>query len=121
VHFSFLFKAWNSWIGGGLAVIGQMRTMTVRDRRWLTEAEFAEAFALAQSLPGTFGWKRSDIFGFRLRGWRGAICAICRVHLPSMAMMIVLFDSLIGNLRSIPNTDMLFHGYERRSCCVCCL
>ncbi len=33
--------------GGGLAVIAQIRTVTVRKRHWLTEAEFAEGFALA--------------------------------------------------------------------------
>jgi chromate transporter len=95
--------------GGGLAVIGQMRTMTVRDRRWLTEHEFAEAFALAQSLPGTSAGNAATYIGFRLRGWRGAICAICAFIFPSMAMMIVL-SILYRHLRSIPNTDMLFHG-----------
>jgi chromate transporter len=39
--------------GGGLAVIAQVRTLTVHKRRWLTDIEFAEGFALAQSLPGT--------------------------------------------------------------------
>jgi chromate transporter len=95
--------------GGGLAVIGQMRTMTVRDRRWLTEHEFAEAFALAQSLPGTSAGNAATYIGFRLRGWRGAICAICAFIVPSMAMMIVL-SILYRHLRSIPKTDMLFHG-----------
>src|SRR5258705_13380469 len=65
--------------GGGLAVIGQMRSMTVRDRRWFTEHEFAEAFALAQSLPGTAAGNAATYIGFRLRGWRGAVCAICAV------------------------------------------
>src|ERR671938_39705 len=39
--------------GGGLAVIAQIRTLAVLKRDWFTEHEFAEAFALAQSLPGT--------------------------------------------------------------------
>src|SRR3954469_21682273 len=56
--------------GGGLAVIGQMRALAVRDRRWLTEHEFAEAFALAQSLPGTAAGNAATYIGLRLKGWR---------------------------------------------------
>ena len=39
--------------GGGVAVLAQIRTLTVRKRLWLTDSEFAEALALAQALPGT--------------------------------------------------------------------
>jgi len=35
--------------GGGVAVLAQIRTLTVRKRLWLTDSEFAEALALAQS------------------------------------------------------------------------
>src|SRR5207247_5782119 len=34
--------------GGGLAVIAQIRALAVYKRRWFTDHEFAEAFALAQ-------------------------------------------------------------------------
>jgi chromate transporter len=37
--------------GGGLAVIAQIRTLTVRKRHWLNEFEFAEGFAL-------YSWRR---------------------------------------------------------------
>jgi len=43
--------------GGGLAVIAQIRTLAVLQRRWLTEQEFAPGFALAQTLPGTAAGK----------------------------------------------------------------
>src|SRR5437667_4664445 len=108
IFLSFL-KLGTVGFGGGLAVIGQMRTMTVRDRRWLTEHEFAEAFALAQSLPGTSAGNAATYIGYRLRGWRGAACAICAFIIPSMVMMIGL-SILYRHLRSIPNTDRLFHG-----------
>lgn len=38
--------------GSGLAVIAQIRMLTVRKRHWLNVFECAEGFALAQSLPG---------------------------------------------------------------------
>lgn len=58
--------------GGGLAVMAQVRTLTVRKRHWLTDIEFAEGFALAQSLPGTAAGNVATYVGLKLRGWRGA-------------------------------------------------
>lgn len=77
--------------GGGLAVISQIRSLAVRERRWFTEREFAEAFALAQSLPGT---NAAAYIGLRLRGRRGACVALAGFILPSMLMMIGLANSL---------------------------
>lgn len=95
--------------GGGLAVIAQIRALVVNKRRWFTDHEFAEAFALAQSLPGTNAGNAVTYIGFRLRGWRGASVGMIGFVLPSMVMMIVL-AILYRHLRSFPHTDRLFHG-----------
>jgi chromate transporter len=95
--------------GGGLAVIAQIRAMVVNKRRWFTDHEFAEAFALAQSLPGTNAGNIATYIGYRLRGWRGAAVAMCGFILPSMLMMI-LFAILYKHLRLFPDTQRLFHG-----------
>ncbi|MEP6636496.1 MAG: chromate transporter, partial [Acidobacteriota bacterium] len=95
--------------GGGLAVIAQIRTVTVRKRHWLTDAEFAEGFALAQSLPGTSAGNTVTYVGMRLRGWRGASVAMAGFILPSMLMMIAL-AILYKHLRALPDTANLFHG-----------
>jgi len=108
IFLSFL-KIGLTGFGGGLAVIGQIRVLAVRERRWLTEHEFAEAFALAQSLPGTAAGNAAAYIGLRLRGWRGACVAMVGFILPSMLMMIGL-AILYRHFRSIPRTDMLFHG-----------
>jgi len=95
--------------GGGLAVIAQIRALVVYKRRWFTDHEFAEAFALAQSLPGTNAGNAATYIGYRLRGWRGAAVAMTAFILPSMLMMILL-AILYRHLRTFPNTDRLFHG-----------
>jgi len=95
--------------GGGLAVIAQIRTLAVLQRRWLTEQEFAAGFALAQTLPGTAAGNTATYVGLRIRGWRGAIVSIAGFILPSMLMMIVL-AILYRHLRYLPGTDRLFHG-----------
>jgi chromate transporter len=95
--------------GGGLAVMAQIRSLVVNKRRWFTDHEFAEAFALAQSLPGTNSGNAATYIGFRLRGWRGAAVAMTGFILPSMLMMILL-AILYRHLRAFPDTDRLFHG-----------
>lgn len=95
--------------GGGLAVMAQIRSLVVNKRRWFTDHEFAEAFALAQSLPGTNAGNAATYIGFRLRGWRGAAVALAAFILPSMLMMIFL-AILYRHLRAFPDTDRLFHG-----------
>jgi chromate transporter len=95
--------------GGGLAVIAQIRTLAVHQRRWITEQDFASGFALAQSLPGTSAGNVATYVGLRLRGWRGAGAAIAGFILPSMLMMVVL-AILYRHLRYLPDTDRLFHG-----------
>jgi chromate transporter len=95
--------------GGGLAVIAQVRTLTVRKRRWLTDIEFAEGFALAQSLPGTAAGNVATYVGLKLRGWRGAGVAMAGFILPS-TMIMILLAILYRHLRHLPDTDRLFHG-----------
>jgi len=95
--------------GGGMSVIAQIRTLVVTKRRWFTDHEFAEAFALAQSLPGTSAGNAATYIGLRLRGWRGALAAMIGLILPSTLMMILL-AILYRHLRSLPDTDRLFHG-----------
>jgi chromate transporter len=95
--------------GGGLAVIAQIRTLAVKQRRWLTDQDFASGFALAQTLPGTAAGNTATYVGLRLRGWRGAGVSIAGFILPSMLMMIVL-AILYRHLRYLPDTDRLFHG-----------
>jgi chromate transporter len=95
--------------GGGLAVMTQIRSVVVKQRRWFTDHEFAETFALAQSLPGTNAGNAATYIGFRLRGWRGAAVAMTGFILPSMLMMILL-AILYRHLRAFPDTQRLFHG-----------
>ncbi len=108
IFLSFLYVGVTGF-GGGLAVIAQIRVLAVRKRRWFTEHDFAEAFALAQSLPGTNAGNAVTYIGFRLRGMAGAAVALAGFILPSMLMMVVL-AILYRHLRQLPNMDRLFQG-----------
>ncbi|HYV12186.1 MAG TPA: chromate efflux transporter [Pyrinomonadaceae bacterium] len=95
--------------GGGVAVLAQIRALTVRKRFWLTDSEFAEALALAQALPGTSAGNSVTYIGLRLRGWRGAAVAMAGFILPSMLIMIGL-AIIYKHIRNFPDTQRFFHG-----------
>ncbi|MFL6257963.1 MAG: chromate transporter [Pyrinomonadaceae bacterium] len=108
IFLSFL-QVGTTGFGGGLAVVAQLRALAIQRRRWFTEHEFAEGLALAQSLPGSMAGNIAAYVGLRLRGWRGASVALAGLVLPSMLMMVLL-AILYRHLRSLPDTEKLFHG-----------
>jgi chromate transporter len=108
IFLSFL-QVGTTGFGGGIAVVAQLRVLTLQKRRWFTEHEFAEGLALAQSLPGSMAGNVAAYVGLRLRGWRGASVALAGLVLPSMLLMILL-AILYRHLRNLPDTEMLFHG-----------
>ncbi len=59
--------------GGVLAV--SERTLC-EQRRWLTQREFAEVFAIAQTLPGPNVCNLALIVGNQFLGWRGSAAAL---------------------------------------------
>ena len=95
--------------GGGVAVLAQIRALTVRKRGWLTDSEFAEALALAQALPGTSAGNSVTYIGLRLRGWRGAVVSMSGFILPSMLMMVAL-AILYKHIHNFTQTEQFFHG-----------
>lgn len=95
--------------GGSIAVLAPLRTLTVRKRRWLTDSEFVEVVALAQSLPGTSAGNSVTCIGLRLRGWRGAAVSLTGFIMPSMLIMIVL-AIIYKHISAFSGTERFFHG-----------
>lgn len=66
------------------------RRMAVDERRWMTAAEFNEAFSLCQFLPGPNVANFAIVFGARVRGVPGAISAAAGLIGPSLCLMVIL-------------------------------
>jgi chromate transporter len=71
--------------GGG--VVAYLRSSLVGKHGWLTDKEFVELLAISQSLPGLNATNMAVLVGDRLRGYAGAIAAICGVCLPGAVLM----------------------------------
>jgi chromate transporter len=78
---------------GGVLVIIQ-REM-VDKRRWMTQQQFVEDWAVSQILPGGNVINLSIIVGNRYFGWRGALAALAGMLLAPL--VIVLFLAMLYN------------------------
>ncbi|MDP3522678.1 MAG: chromate transporter [Hydrogenophaga sp.] len=81
-----------SWLslqgfGGVLAVVHRE---LVDKRRWLTEAEFLEDWAVAQVMPGPNVCNLALMFGDRRAGWRGAAVALAGLLVLPMGVLLTL-------------------------------
>lgn len=81
-----------SWLslqgfGGVLAVVHRE---LVDKRRWLTEAEFLEDWAVAQVMPGPNVCNLALMFGDRHAGWRGAATALAGLLALPMLLLLAL-------------------------------
>ena len=68
-----------------------LRRSLIDDRKWVTEAEFAENFAIAQLIPGGANlYNLSLMFGHRFAGVRGAVAAgLGFICIPFLVMVTV--------------------------------
>ncbi len=95
--------------GGGYAVLAQLRRLVVDRRRWLTPEQYADAVAVAQSLPGASGANFFTLLGLREGGVAGAALATALFLLPS-ALLMVAFGAFYEALRGVDRVEAIFAG-----------
>jgi chromate transporter len=71
--------------GGGL--VAYLRSSLVGKRAWIDDQKFVELLSISQTLPGLNATNMAILVGDRLRGFPGAIAAICGLCLPGALLM----------------------------------
>ena len=74
--------------GGPVAHLGYSRRAFVEERRWLSEAEYADLVALCQFLPGPASSQVGIALGKMRAGTLGAIAAFVGFTLPSVLLLL---------------------------------
>lgn len=69
-------------VGGGAAVLPEMKTWTVGSAPWLTTDQFGEIYSLGQLAPGP-NMLMVAVIGHRVAGWAGAALALLGFFVPS--------------------------------------
>ncbi|MCC6888397.1 MAG: chromate transporter [Hyphomicrobiales bacterium] len=90
-------------LSGFGGVLYWSRRMLVERRKWMTPAEFNDAYALCQILPGPTIVNLSVVFGRSIRGVPGAVVALIGLIGPGMAIVIMLgaLYSVFGNIEAL--------------------
>jgi chromate transporter len=77
--------------GGGPAMIPLIQVEVVDLRPWLTPAEFLDAFAFGNALPGPIATKLAGYTGYQVAGWAGAAAGLAGIAAPTIVAMVLLF------------------------------
>ncbi|MEG1165751.1 MAG: chromate transporter [Oscillospiraceae bacterium] len=77
-------------IGGGYVMIPLMKGRFVDKLGWIDEDELAELTALGQSAPGAMVINVNVLMGYRLLGFRGALCALSGTALPPILILTLV-------------------------------
>ena len=102
-------RASNFSFGGGATVIPLLKSEVVTKYQWLTNEEFADYLAVANSLPGPIVTKLAGMIGFKVKGWLGASVAILGAIMPTTLAVIAL-GGLILKYAHSPALEAMLKG-----------
>lgn len=97
--------------GGGWAMISIIQREVVDKHRWISNEEFLDLLAVAQSLPGILAVNISVSVGDKLRGLRGSVASAVGTIMPSF--LIILFIAIFLTPETItqnPTLTAIFKG-----------
>ena len=95
--------------GGGLAMMPMMQRELIQQRRWLTEEELIDYYAVGQSTPGIIAANVATFVGYKQYGVLGGIIATLGVVTPSL-IIIMLLASLISSINDYPIVQKALRG-----------
>lgn len=86
--------------GGGPSAIPLIEHEVVDKYEWMTQTEFSELLALANSLPGPIATKMAGYIGFEVAGVLGSVVALSATIVPSLVLMLLLLNLLYKHRNS---------------------
>jgi chromate transporter len=95
--------------GGGYAMIALISKEAVDKHHWLSENEFLDLIAIAESTPGPIAINSATYVGYKVKGFWGSFFATLGVVLPSF-VSIVIISFFIEQFRTLPLVDDAFKG-----------
>lgn len=95
--------------GGGYAMLAIMQREFVIREKLLSEVEFLDITAIAQSLPGPVAVNTSVFVGFKLKGRKGSLVALLGTILPSLTI-IILLATFYSRIKDIETIQLFFNG-----------
>ena len=85
-----MFKIGLFTFGGGYAMLAILENEFVEKKKWLTQEEYYDMLAIAESTPGPIAINSSTYIGYKLAGFWGSLCATIAVCIPSYIIICVI-------------------------------
>lgn len=83
--------------GGGPSSIPLVHQEAVKKYEWMTEDDFGDVLALANTMPGPIATKMAGYIGYRVAGYVGMMIALLVNVVPTVIAVIVLLEILAAN------------------------
>ena len=103
--------------GGGYAMLPALQREVVEKRRWATEEEVMDWYAIGQCTPGVIAVNTSTFIGYRLRGVPGAITATAGMVFPSLVIITII----AAFIRQFAHLAVVQHAFAGIRIAVCAL
>lgn len=103
--------------GGGYAMLPILRREVVEDKKWATDEELADYFAIGQCTPGIIAVNTATFIGSKQSGIAGGIMATLGLIFPSL-LIISVIAACLSNFQDIP---AVVHAFAGIRACVCVL
>ncbi|WP_243370740.1 chromate transporter [Tetzosporium hominis] len=95
--------------GGGPSSIPLVHTEAVKKYEWMTDDEFGDVLALANTMPGPIATKMAGYIGYRVAGWIGMLIALAVNVIPTVIGVIVLLKVLEA-YKELPVVQNMAHA-----------
>lgn len=101
--------------GGGYAMLPILQREVVQSKKWATDDELLNYFAVGQCTPGIIAVNTATFIGYKYKGVRGAIVATLGVIFPSL-VIITCIAAFLQNFAEIPLVINAFSGIRAVVC-----
>lgn len=95
--------------GGGYAMLPLIQREIVENKKWSTEKEILDYYAVGQCTPGVIAVNTATFIGFKLRGIIGGLVATLGVIFPSI-IIILIIASFLQSFASLAIVQSAFAG-----------
>ena len=103
--------------GGGYAMLPILQREIVENKKWGTEEELADYYAIGQCTPGVIAVNVATFIGRKVAGNLGGVVATLGVVFPS----VVIITLLAGVIEYYSSLEWVKHAFAGIRVCVCVL
>lgn len=94
--------------GGGYAMLPIIQKEIVEEKKWATEEEVLDYYAVGQCTPGIIAVNTATFIGYKVHGIIGAIVATLGVVFPSL----IIINIIAALLKNFANYSIVQHAFS---------